>query len=140
DCLGLYWPLRSEFNAAGALAADARCDDLPLALPYARREGRIMEFRDWDGGPATCTDECGIASSDGVPVVPDVVLVPCVGFTDGGHRLGYGGGYYDRWLAKHPQVTAIGLAWSFTAIEATDFEVLAHDMPLAFVVTELGVR
>ncbi len=139
DCLGLYCPVRAEFNAARAVAADPRCADLPLALPYARREGRSMEFRSWDGLPPTCADECGIGSSDGVFVVPDVVVVPCVGFTADGHRLGYGGGYYDRWLAAHPQVTAIGVAWSFAAVAAGEFAARPHDIPLALVVTERGV-
>ena len=40
------------------------------------------------------------------------VVVPCVGFTAAGHRLGYGGGHYDRWLAAHPHVVAVGVAWS----------------------------
>ena len=63
-----------------------------------------MEFRRWDGGAPALADECGIGSSDGAVVVPDVLVVPCVGFTDAGHRLGYGGGYYDRWLAAHRDV------------------------------------
>jgi 5-formyltetrahydrofolate cyclo-ligase len=139
-CLGLYCPLRSEFNAAQALAADARLVDLSLALPYARRETRMMEFRRWDGAPPALVDECGIGSSDGAVVVPDVVVVPCVGFTEGGHRLGYGGGYYDRWLAAHPQVTAIGVAWSFAQIDESVFAARAHDVALTLVVTERGVH
>jgi 5-formyltetrahydrofolate cyclo-ligase len=139
SCLGLYCSLRSEFNAAQAIAADPRCVDLSLALPYARREGRSMEFRAWDGLPPTRADECGIGSSDGALIVPDVIIVPCVGFTAHGHRLGYGGGYYDRWLAAHPQVTAVGVAWSFTAITEGDFAARGHDIPLAFVVTERGI-
>jgi 5-formyltetrahydrofolate cyclo-ligase len=139
-CLGLYCPLRSEFNAARAIAADRELADLSLALPYARQEGRAMEFRRWDGQPTTCTDECGIGSSEGLVVVPDVVIVPCLGFTADGHRLGYGGGYYDRWLAAHPQVTAIGVAWSFAEIAAEVFVAGAHDVALALIVTERGVR
>jgi 5-formyltetrahydrofolate cyclo-ligase len=139
-CLGLYCPLRSEFNAARALAADPRLADLRLALPYARREGRILEFRRWNGVPPIATDECGIGTSEGAVVVPDVVVVPCVGFTEGGHRLGYGGGYYDRWLAGHPEATAIGVAWSFAEIQADAFAARPHDLPLALIVTERGAH
>mgnify|MGYP003693774087 CR=1 FL=1 len=69
-----------------------------------------MHYRLWDGQAPRSVDECGIPSSDGAPVAPDVVLVPCVGFTASGFRLGYGGGYFDRWLAAHPQVCAVGVA------------------------------
>ena len=137
-CLGLYWPLGSEFNAAAALAADASFDKTTRALPYARRAARSMEFRRWDGRVPTLVDECGIASNDGAPVVPDVVVVPCVGFTRAGHRLGFGGGYYDRWLAANPHVVAVGLAWSFAEVDPATFAARPHDIPLAFVVTERG--
>jgi 5,10-methenyltetrahydrofolate synthetase len=139
-CLGLYCPLRSEFNAARSLLADAGLVDVSLALPYARREGCVMEYRRWNGEPPTVTDECGIGSSEGAAVVPDVVVVPCVGFTADGHRLGYGGGYYDRWLALHPQVTSVGVGWSFAEIGADAFATGAHDVALAIIVTERGVR
>ena len=139
-CLGLYWPLGSEFNAAAALAADASFDKATRALPYARRTPRSMEFRRWDGSTPTQVDECGIGSSDGAPVVPDVVVVPCVGFTRAGHRLGFGGGYYDRWLAAHPHVVAVGVAWSFAEVDVATFAARPHDIALAFIVTERGVR
>jgi 5-formyltetrahydrofolate cyclo-ligase len=139
-CLGLYWPLGSEFNAAAALAADAAFDKTARALPYARRSPRAMEFRRWDGAAPTLADECGIGSSDGAPVVPDVVVVPCVGFTAACHRLGFGGGYYDRWLAANRHVVAVGVAWSFAEIDLATFAARPHDVPLAFVVTERGVR
>jgi 5,10-methenyltetrahydrofolate synthetase len=138
ECLGLYCAFRSEFNAAAALVADPRFKELPLALPYARRTPKSMEFRRWDGAAPTAVDECGIGSSDGAPVVPDVLLVPCVGFTDAGHRLGYGGGYYDRWLGAHRDTTAVGVAWSFSRIDLTAFAAEPHDVPLTLVVTEQG--
>jgi len=138
-CLGLYWPLGSEFNAAAALAADASLDKTTRALPYARREPRSLEFRRWDGRAPTLLDECGIGSTDGAPFSPDVVVVPCVGFTAAGHRLGFGGGYYDRWLAANPQVVAVGVAWSFTEVDLATFAARPHDVPLAFIVTERGV-
>ena len=72
--------------------------------------------------------------------MPDVVLVPCVGFTGAGYRLGYGGGYFDRWLAAHPHVVAVGVAWSVAELDPATFAAQPHDLPLAFVVTERGVR
>ena len=140
ECLGLYCAFGSEFNAAAALAADRRFADLPLALPFARRVPKAMEFRRWDGGAPNLADECGIGSSDGAVVVPDVLVVPCVGFSDAGHRLGYGGGYYDRWLGAHPDATAIGVAWSFARIDPATFAAQPHDVALTLIVTEQGVR
>lgn len=140
ECLGLYSPFLSEFNALAAIADDEALQKIPLALPYARRSPRAMEFRRWDGTAPGLVDECGIGSADGPAVVPDVVVVPCVGFTEAGHRLGYGGGYYDRWLAGQRQVTAVGVAWSFAEIDLATFAAEPHDIPLAFVVTELGAR
>jgi 5-formyltetrahydrofolate cyclo-ligase len=138
ECLGLYWPIRSEFNAAVALRADPICDKFPWALPYTRRRPHEMEYRRWNREPLTAQDECGILAPAGAPVVTDVVLVPCVGFTRAGYRLGYGGGYFDRWLARHPHATAIGIAWSFAEIDATDFDVQPHDLPMMLIVTEHG--
>jgi 5-formyltetrahydrofolate cyclo-ligase len=138
-CLGLYWPVRSEFNAAQALAADAMGDRTPWALPYAQRVPREMHYRMWDRQPPPLLDECRIPSCEGAPVVPDVVLVPCVGFTRAGYRLGYGGGYFDRWLAAHPHATTVGVAWAVAEIDPAGFEPELHDRPLALILTEHGV-
>lgn len=135
--LGVYWPVRSEFNAVVALQADAATTLPPLALPWARRSPPAMEYHRWDGlSPPTAVDECGIASVPGAPVVPDVVLVPCVGYAASGLRLGYGGGYFDRWLAAHPHVTAVGVAWSGSLV---DLAAEPHDQLLPVIVTEAGV-
>lgn len=142
ELLGVYWPVRSEFNAALALQSDESAPKLPvalpLALPFASRTPARMEYRRWDGTAPRAIDECGIAASDGDAVVPDTVLVPCVGFTREGYRLGYGGGFFDRWLALHPHVTTIGIAWSVQQIGAADFRPEAHDRPLTLIVTEDG--
>jgi len=139
ELLGVYWPVRSEFNAALALQSDKTAPNLPLALPFARRTPRQMEYRRWDGAAPRAIDECGIAASDGEAVVPDTVLVPCVGFTREGYRLGYGGGFFDRWLALHPHVTTVGVAWSVQQLDAAEFRPEAHDLPLTLIVTEDGV-
>lgn len=138
--LGLYWPIRSEFNAAQAFTVDIPREGLPLALPFAQRSPKQMHYRDWGGAAPDIEDECAIRSSSGAPVLPDVVLVPCLGYTRTGFRLGYGAGYFDRWLAAHPQVTAVGVAWSVSEIAGpADFTPQPHDQPMALVVTEDGV-
>jgi 5-formyltetrahydrofolate cyclo-ligase len=139
QALGLYWPHRAEFNAAGVLCADSGFANLPMSLPFAQRAPVRMHYRAWGREPPSLVDECGIPSCDGLPVVPDVVLVPCVGFTPSGHRLGYGGGYFDRWIAQHPDVTTVGVAWAAAAIDAASWQPEAHDLPLTIVVTEDGV-
>jgi len=139
ELLGVYWSVRSEFNAALALQSDKSTQALPLALPFARRSPAQMEYRRWDGSTPRAVDECRIASSDGEVVVPDTVLVPCVGFTRDGYRLGYGGGFFDRWLALHPHVTTVGVAWSAQQIDTAEFHPEAHDQPLTLIVTEDGV-
>jgi len=138
-CLGLYWPVRSEFNAAQALGADAKGDKTAWALPYAQRTPREMHYRRWDRRAPTLLDDCRIPACAGDRVVPDVVLVPCVGYTRDGFRLGYGGGYFDRWLAAFPHATAVGVAWSIAEIDAAVFAAEPHDLALTLIVTERGV-
>lgn len=137
--LGLYCPVRSEFNAIDALTADSAFATLPLALPYSRREPRAMHYRAWDRRPPGLLDECAIPACDGAEVLPDVVLAPCVGFTRCGYRLGYGGGYFDRFAAAHPHVTAIGVAWAISEVDEAEFGVQPHDRALMLIVTENGV-
>ena len=138
DRLGLYWAVRGEFNAARALQGPPPLH-IPLALPTSRRVPCEMHFRAWDGAPPTAVDDWGIACVDGPVVVPDVVLVPCVGYTRSGWRLGYGGGYFDRWLAAHPHATAVGVAWSVGEIAEAGFAAEPHDVALTLVVNEAGV-
>jgi 5-formyltetrahydrofolate cyclo-ligase len=139
DCLGLYWPIRGEFDPINWIKPQQMEQGFELTLPYAQRAPISMHYRLWDGERPSIVDECGIPAAEGQAVVPDVVLVPCVGFTTAGHRLGYGAGYFDRWLAAHPHVTAVGVAWSFCEIPANEFSAHPHDQPLMILVTETGV-
>ncbi len=139
DCLGVYWPVRSEFNAARLWLDDKQRTALPLALPFAQRQPPQMHYRRWRGEPLVARDECGMAVPEGESAIPDVVLVPCVGYTRTGFRLGYGGGFFDRWLAAHPHVTSVGVAWSACEIDDADLAPQPHDQPLTLVVTEYGV-
>ena len=63
------------------------------------------------------------------------VLVPCLAFNDQCHRIGYGGGYFDRFLAAHKGIS-IGLAFE---CQRFDFLREPHDVPVNSVVTEKRV-
>lgn len=70
------------------------------------------------------------------PVRPALVLAPLVAFDERGHRLGMGGGHYDRYFARHPEVERVGVAHECQ--RATALPVDPWDVPLAAVVTEHG--
>lgn len=73
------------------------------------------------------------------PALLDTVLVPGLAFDPWGHRLGYGQGFYDRFLARLPaHIQTIGLV-----AEALILPALPHDpwdVPVQFLASELGVR
>ena len=109
-----------------------------LALPrFAHREA-AMEFarfsdpfdeEDLEVGPFGLLQPF----ADAPVLTPDVLFVPLVGFTESGHRLGQGGGHYDRWLGANPDATPIGLAWDCQSVDILPLE--DHDRPLSAVVT-----
>ena len=135
-CLGVYWPIQGEFNPRNIACQAQEAWGTRLALPEASKSPVAMHFLPWDGQEPTRQDACGIPTGEGKPVVPDVILVPCVGFTPEGWRLGYGGGYFDRFMAAHPEVTAIGIAWDLGRLDAATLAPQAHDQPLLLVITE----
>ena len=89
------------------------------------------------------TGAYGIQEPDG-PVIsaPDIVLVPTLGYTRQGDRLGYGGGYYDRTLAALKSaghtVTTIGIAWASGDLSGQPYTPAAHDVRLDAVLTDKG--
>lgn len=66
----------------------------------------------------------------------ELLLVPGVAFDRKGYRLGYGGGYYDRFLAKWPHMIPIGIAFSIQLVDSVFPE--PHDIPMKAVITENG--
>jgi 5-formyltetrahydrofolate cyclo-ligase len=110
----------------------------PVALPWFEARGTPMQFRRWASphleellGPDPYGAQQPLAGAEAL--VPEFLFVPLVGFTADGARLGQGGGHYDRWLAAHPQVPAVGMAWDSQLAQSLPTE--AHDKPLTAVVT-----
>ena len=64
----------------------------------------------------------------------DLVLVPGIAFDKEGHRIGYGFGYYDRFLRKVPKALKIGLAFDFQVADKIPRE--AHDASVDLIVTD----
>ena len=67
----------------------------------------------------------------------DLVLVPGIVFDKEGNRIGYGFGYYDKFLRKVPKAVKIGLAFDFQIVDKIPNE--KHDVPVDFIVTEKRV-
>lgn len=78
------------------------------------------------------------APQEGEDTACDVAVVPLLAFDGRGTRLGYGGGWYDRYFASHPHMLRVGIAY-----EAQYTSVLPRgpwDIPLHAAITERGVR
>jgi 5-formyltetrahydrofolate cyclo-ligase len=75
-----------------------------------------------------------------IPARPDDVkaaIIPVLGFDRKGNRLGYGAGYYDRFLARYPHIIRIGLA--FACQETPVIPCEDNDIKMDFMVTENGL-
>ncbi len=71
------------------------------------------------------------------PVAGDetaLILMPGLAFDPNGHRVGYGGGYYDRFLEKEPDHPLVALCYDFQLVD--HLEVEAHDVPVDVVITD----
>lgn len=135
--VGLYHATPDEAPTA-AYARWFHENGRKVALPWFAGRGSAMTFRAWRDPHDDAALVPGLLGTvqpgaDAPEVTPDVVIVPLLAFTDEGGRLGQGGGHYDRWLAAHPGVTAIGIGWDCQLVEAMPLE--AHDRLLDAVIT-----
>lgn len=113
-----------------------------IAIPWLAAKGEPMLFREWanpfsDEGLVPDPYQALQPPPDAPLLVPDVMFCPLLGFTGSGGRIGYGAGFYDRWLQEHRPALAIGLAWDCQRDETIPIE--AHDQPLDLVVTQSRV-
>jgi 5-formyltetrahydrofolate cyclo-ligase len=136
--LALCWPYRNEYDARH-LAADLRRAGTTTLLPVVVARATPLAFREWHPGVAMIKGPLGIMFPKDTPSrVPQVVLLPMVGFDAAGYRLGYGGGYFDRTLAAlDPRPTVIGVAHELSRMETIHPQ--AHDIAVDYLVTERGV-
>jgi 5,10-methenyltetrahydrofolate synthetase len=153
--IALYWPIQDELDLRSALTSWAsQSPERHLALPYARLD-KWLDFYEWRDGDVL------IPSKHGVPepspnnakrpaIHPDCILIPCVGWSSSVEngksyywRLGYGGGYFDRTLAKlrkdNPELICIGIGFDWQKLNDAQWAAQTHDEPLDMLLTESGL-
>jgi len=139
--IAAYWPLADEPDLRPLLVQWDEAE-LTVALPSVVEQGAPLHFYRWSSETVLETGPFGLQQPPrGEEIIPDVVLVPTLGFTHQGDRIGYGKGYYDRTLAHlhaqgHHPIT-IGVAWEdgdIRALEA-DYEPAQNDWRLDAIIT-----
>jgi 5-formyltetrahydrofolate cyclo-ligase len=95
--------------------AQQRFRNLQLVVPVANFETKTMQHILADNSTEFAPNQYGIPEPQAgkviAPELIDIVLVPLLAFDSQGHRLGYGGGFYDRFLAQtKPDCLKIGLS------------------------------
>ena len=141
--IGAYWPIKGEFDPLPALYrwSEGGVDGSPrrIGLPVADRVTRSLRFHVWYPGCETELDAYDIPKPKGTDeFLPQMLVVPCLGFGPGGARLGYGGGFFDRTLAAlSPRPYTVGIGYGHGYVPWLESE--PHDMPLDAMLTEDGV-
>jgi len=137
NIIGGYFPINHEFNCLDIL--DQLSKKISVSLPIMKKHNQ-MEFYTWKNSDPLKINNFGIPEPvNFTSVYPDILLVPLVGFDKNLNRLGYGGGYYDRYIKKIKsikKILTIGLAFSFQEIKKVPID--SYDQKLNFIYTEKG--
>lgn len=112
-----------------------------LCLPVMEGKGKPLVFRAWSPGEPLAETMWGIREPlPEAPVLdPDVVLGPLLAFDTRGYRLGYGGGFYDRTLARLralKPIASIGIAFDEQKVDAVPH--VDYDERLDWILTPSG--
>jgi len=113
---------------------------IPISLPCIIEESNQMIFREWKNGDELIKGKYGILepSEKNKVIIPSVLFVPLLAFDDNGNRLGYGGGYYDKYIEdlenKENMVLKVGVGYSFQKIHEVPNN--SMDKKLNWILTE----
>lgn len=128
-CIYGYMPYNQEVRTTGMLEQALR-DGKRLALPKVY--GDRMDFIEVTDLSQVAKGYCGIPEPiHDEPLGTDetsLVLMPGMAFDREGHRMGYGGGFYDKFLEREPNHPTLALCYEFQLLDHLDVE--AHDIPV----------
>lgn len=137
--LAFYWAVRGECDLIALMAEWLSGDARRVAsLPVV--EGDVLVFAAWTPQTEMAMGPYEIPAppASALRVTPQVMMIPCVGIDQNRYRLGYGGGYYDRTLAKlNPRPVLVGVAFDCGRVK--NLAPQAHDIRMDLVITETGV-
>ena len=131
----LYFSIGSEVNTCRIIKGALKTKKvfLPFVDGDTMGYARISSLEELEPGPYGIMEPRDKSPSrEGL----DLVVVPGIAFDETGHRVGYGGGYYDKFL-PHTKAFTIGLAYEAQVVE--DIPAEGHDCPVKKIVTEKRV-
>jgi len=134
--IGGYYPSNYEIDDLDILDLLEK-KNFKVSLPIIKKDNQ-MNFYSWSRNDPLKINKFGIPEPVSSKIFyPDILLVPLVAYDVSLNRLGYGGGYYDRYIEKIEKVKKvlkIGLAFSFQKISSIPIN--QYDKRLDFIVTE----
>jgi 5-formyltetrahydrofolate cyclo-ligase len=134
--IGGYYPSNYEIDDLDILDLLEK-KNFKVSLPIIKKDNQ-MNFYSWSRNDPLKINKFGIPEPVSSKIFyPDILLVPLVAYDSSLNRLGYGGGYYDRYIEKIEKikkVIKIGLAFSFQKISS--IPITQYDKKLDFIVTE----
>ena len=134
--IGGYYPYNYEVDGKNILEKFEKQNYL-ISLPKIKKNSQ-MDFFHWSSKDPLTINEYGIPEPISNKIkYPNILLVPLVAFDKHFNRVGYGGGFYDRYInkiKKKNKITTIGLAYSFQKVKKIPID--KYDIKLDFIVTE----
>ena len=134
--IGGYYPINHEIDDLEILNYFFLKGSL-ISLPKIKKKSQ-MEFYKWNKNEPLLLNKYGIPEPVTTnKVYPDILFIPLVAFDKELNRLGYGGGFYDRYIqkiSKKKKVVKVGLAFSFQKLKT--IPVKKHDKKLDIIITE----
>jgi len=137
--IGGYYPSNFEIDDLEILELleKKKCK---ISLPIIKKNNQ-MDFFKWSKDDPLKINKYGILEPVASKIFyPDILLVPLVAYDNDLNRLGYGGGYYDRYIEKiekTKKVIKIGLAFSYQKLKKVPVNI--HDKKLNFIITEKDI-
>ncbi len=125
----VYLPIKNEINIfpfISWLLTNDRIVIAPKVLPERELQNlRLNSLRETEAGVFGTYHPAG---NDIYTDEFDLIVTPGLAFDTANNRLGYGGGYYDRFLIKHPSTLTIGIHYPFQLLDKIPIE--SHDVRL----------